>query len=163
MATGGCGQMRGMACTCDQSPATTTTTHLLLISDPGSRQRGSWSWTTWTQQHPTGQLASAREGLAGPANPEKGAHLPNIFSPRSGCTQKRAGPQQIKTTTAAKSCLLGPANLRKPPAPGPSSRKVLPELLSFENHHHGFYKACTQWHVLTIPFKSPGHRRCHVC
>lgn len=36
------------------------------------------------------------------------AHLPNIFSPRSGCTQKRAGSQQIKTT--AKSCLLGLAN-----------------------------------------------------
>lgn len=28
VATGGCGQMRGVACTCDQSAATTTTTHL---------------------------------------------------------------------------------------------------------------------------------------
>ena len=41
----------------------------LLISDPDSRQRESWSWTTWTQQHPAGRLASAQGGSGWPSEP----------------------------------------------------------------------------------------------
>lgn len=113
--------------------------HLLLISDPDSRQRESGPGRPGPSSILQASWQVPREGLDGPANPEKGARPPS----QHFLTQVRLHPEKGWITANQNNCQELPPGPGKLPAPRPSSRKLFPGLLSFENHRHSFYKTCT--------------------